>query len=57
MLQTNFEHMKQVIPKKNFEYFSMYFYGSNPGTLGQGRFGPWDLHFNTFGTGQIGNAI
>ena len=32
----NFKHLSQVVPKKKvFEYFSMYFYGLNLGSLGK----------------------
>ena len=41
----NFKHLSQVVLKKKmFEYFSMYFYGSNLQLLARRLLGIWDLH-------------
>ena len=58
MLHTIFKHLSQVVlkKKKNFEYFSIYFYGSNLGPLGRGHLGPWGLHLNKLGRGALGRA-
>ena len=43
----NFKHLSQVVLKnKIFQYFYMYFYGSNLGPPARGHLGPWDLHLN-----------
>ena len=53
----HFKHPSQeVLKKKDFEYFSMYFYGLNLGPLARSQLGPWDHHFNKFGKGPPGNA-
>ena len=53
----NFKHLSQVVLKeKFFEYFSMYFYGSNLQPLARSHLGPWDLRLNKIGKGPLGNA-
>ena len=57
MLLMNFKHLSQlVLNKKIFEYFSMYFFGSNLKPLVRGHLGSWDLHLNKIGKGPLGNA-
>ena len=53
----NFKHLSRVVLKKKiFEYFSMYFYGSNLGYPGKEP--SWILgpHLNKIGKGLLGNA-
>ena len=52
----NFKHLSQVVLKKIFEYFSMYFYGLNLGSPGKEP--SWILgpHLNKIGKGLLGNA-
>ena len=45
-----------VLKKKIFEYFSMYFYGSNLQPLARSHHGPWDLHLNKISKGPLVNA-
>ena len=54
--KANLKHLRQVILKKISEYFSMYFYGSNPWPPRAGPF--WTLRppFEQLGFGQLGNA-
>ena len=52
----NFQHLSQVILKKIFELFSMYFYGLTLGPLPRGHLQTWDLHLNKLGNGPLGNA-
>ena len=53
----NFKHLSQVVLKqKIYQYFSMYFYGSNLGPLARGHLGLWDLHLNKLVKGELGNA-
>ena len=57
MLHTEFQASKPSgSEKKIFEYFSMYFYGSNLQSLARIHLGPWDLHLNKIGKGPLGNA-
>ena len=52
-----FKHLRQVVlKKKNFEYFSMYFYGLKLGPLAWGHLELWDVHLNKIGIGLLGNA-
>ena len=48
--------LSQVVLKKIFEYFSMFFYGLNLRPLTRGHLGPWDLNLNKLGRGPLGNA-
>ena len=48
--------LSQVVLKKIFEYFSMYFYGLNLGPLAWGHLGPWGRHMKKLGKGPVGNA-
>ena len=53
----NINHLRKVVLKEIFDYFSMYFYGSHPGSPGIGSFwipGPSSVEL---GKGQLGNAI
>ena len=45
-----------ILKKKIFEWFSMYFYGSNLGPLWPDHLGPWGLDLNKFGKRSLGNA-
>ena len=47
MIQTNFQALKASGSEGVFfEYFFMYFYGSNLRPLARGHLGPWDLYLN-----------
>ena len=46
---SNFKQLSQMVLKKIFEYYFMYFYGSNIGPSGRGHLEPLDLWLNTFG--------
>ena len=57
MLVTEFQASKPSgLKKRIYEYFSMYFYGSNLQPLARSNLGPWDLHLNKIGKGSLGNA-
>ena len=57
MLVTEFQASKPSgSDEKIFEYFSMYFYGSNLQPLARSHLGPWDLHLNKIGKGLLSNA-
>ena len=57
MLVTEFQASKPSgSEEEDFEYFSMYFYGSNLQPLARSHLGPWDLHLNKIGKGPLGNA-
>ena len=50
MLHTKFEASeKEVLNQKIFEYFSLYFYGSNTGSPGPGPFEPVGHHLSKVG--------
>ena len=52
----NFKHLSQVVLKKEtFQYFSMYFYGSNLGSMCRGHLGACGLDLNNFGKRPLGN--
>ena len=57
MLHTKFQASKlSGSEAEDFSIFSLYFYGSNLGTLAGGHLGPWDLHLNKPVRGELGNA-
>ena len=54
---SNFKHLGQeVIKKKIFEYFSIYFYGSNLGHPGTRPSWTLDVHLNKLGKITLDNA-
>ena len=58
MVHTKFQVSKPSGSEdEDFEYFSMYFYGSNLRPLTRGHLGPWDLHLNKLGGSAIGIAF
>ena len=54
MLHTKFQASKPS--GSEAEDFSIFFFGSNLGTLARGHLGPWDLHLNKPVRGELGNA-
>ena len=57
MLHAKFQASKPSSSEAEyFQYFSMYFYGSNLGPLAKGHLRPWDLHLNKLVRGELGNA-
>ena len=53
MLKTKFqEHEPKCSEEEDIEYFSMYFYGSNPGPPSVGLVKTGVLHLNNLGEGH-----
>ena len=53
----HFKHLsKEVLKKKNFEYFFMYFYGSKLGPVWRGHLEPCDLDLDKCCKSLLGNA-
>ena len=52
----NFKNQSQMVLKRSFECFFMYFYGSNRGPSGVGPFRPRGHHLTKLGKSPLGHA-
>ena len=57
MLDTRFQAPEETVSEEIFDYFSMFFYSSNPEPhWGWGPVKPLDIHLNKLGKGHRGHA-